>query len=193
MSAGSKPNSKYQKWIDFLWGLSRISMFLIAFVFVLNWLDIFLHAPIGIKDNPPEPGVLVTFAQMAFWPVFACCVVLGFQKFCEVDPKKFVMWLAVLLLATLAAGWFITTSSPLFRGIDFLWKLVILGLAVWVAWLVVAGWLDAKQNRAIRAGSKDAFDERVEYYVGKLNYSLDDAIKATKRIRDGEPKGKPDS
>jgi hypothetical protein len=34
-----------------------------------NGLDNFLHAPIGIKDNPPEPGPLVALAQALILPL----------------------------------------------------------------------------------------------------------------------------
>ena len=46
-----------------------------------NSLDDFLHAPIGIKDDPPEPGLIVQFAQScmaaaAVEHIAARCVVL---------------------------------------------------------------------------------------------------------------------
>jgi hypothetical protein len=45
---------------------------------VLNWLDDFLHAPIGIKDYPPEPGFIVLFAKLAFIPLVLSLLFLGF-------------------------------------------------------------------------------------------------------------------
>ena len=44
---------------------------------VLNWLDDFLHAPIGIKDYPPEPGFVILFAKLAFIPLMLSVLLLG--------------------------------------------------------------------------------------------------------------------
>jgi hypothetical protein len=45
---------------------------------VLNWLDDFLHAPIGIKDYPPEPGFVILFAKLSFIPLVLSVLLLGF-------------------------------------------------------------------------------------------------------------------
>jgi MFS family permease len=63
--------------------------------------------------------------------------------------------------------------------------LALLGLGVA---LLMGYRVDYKKNRAIRAGSKEAFDERVRTYMHVLNYSEEDAIAATTRIRDGKRK-----
>ena len=56
-----------------------ICLFAIATALVvLNWLDDFLHAPIGIKDYPPEPGLIVLFAKLAFIPLVLSVLLLGF-------------------------------------------------------------------------------------------------------------------
>jgi hypothetical protein len=62
------------------WGLSCFVLFPTVICVVANWVDDFLHAPLGIKDNPPEPGVIVQFAQIAFWPVVIAFAVLGIWK-----------------------------------------------------------------------------------------------------------------
>jgi hypothetical protein len=57
------------------------ALFLLALatVFViLNWLDDFLHAPIGIKDYPPEPGFVVQLAGLAWIPLVLSVLLLGF-------------------------------------------------------------------------------------------------------------------
>lgn len=43
---------------------------------------------------------------------------------------------------------------------------------------------EVKQNRAIRAGSTEAFDDKVKDLMRNLNYSHEDAIAAARRIRD---------
>ncbi len=66
--------------------------------------------------------------------------------------------------------------------------IIAINIPIW-AWffghLMRGAWSDAKENRAIRAGSKDAFDKRVEAYKSMLNYDERKAIEATLRIRDG--------
>lgn len=46
--------------------------------------------------------------------------------------------------------------------------------------------LDSRDNRAIRNGSQEAFDRRVEDYVRVAGYSRDKAMATTERIRDGK-------
>ena len=186
MPAESEQNaSKIHGLVDFLWGLSCLFLVLIALVLISNWLDDFLHAPIGIKDNPPAPGAIVQVAHLSFWPIYMCWGILTCQRYTEIPPKKFFKWLAGLLAAA-AIGWFLITSAVSLRSISF-GKLMITAGTAYLVWLVVARWLDAKENRAIRAGSEGAFNKRVEYYVSKLDYSPEDALEATERIKNGKP------
>jgi len=83
--------------------------------------------------------------------------------------------------------------SPLVSRFGWIWGPVItiiiaINIPIW-AWffgyLMRGAWSDAKENRAIRAGSKEAFDKRVEAYKAMLNYDEQKAIEATLRIRDG--------
>lgn len=46
-------------------------------------------------------------------------------------------------------------------------------------------WLDHKENQAIRAGSQEAFDKRVEDYIQIFGYSREKAIETTERIKAG--------
>lgn len=41
-----------------------------------NELNEFLMSPIGIKEHPPEPGIVVQYAQMAFWPLLISFAIL---------------------------------------------------------------------------------------------------------------------
>lgn len=84
--------------------------------------------------------------------------------------------------------------SPLVSRLGWFWGPVIaiiiaVNIPIW-AWffgrLMRGAWSDAKENSAIRAGSKEAFDKRVEAYKAMLNYDERKAIEATLRIRDGE-------
>jgi hypothetical protein len=58
-----------------------LTFVLATFLVVLNWLDDFLHAPIGIKDYPPEPGVLVQAAQLAWAPLLLTVGLFAFLRF----------------------------------------------------------------------------------------------------------------
>lgn len=70
-----------------LHGLFSVLFYISAFLFVvafacdfLNGLDNFLHAPIGIKDNPPEPGFIVELAQLLWWPLILTTMLLGYFR-----------------------------------------------------------------------------------------------------------------
>jgi hypothetical protein len=58
-------------------GFTKFLLFIAVALAVMNWLGDFLHAPLGIKDNPPEPGTLVQLAQFLFWPL--CIGFIGFR------------------------------------------------------------------------------------------------------------------
>jgi hypothetical protein len=61
-------------------------------------------------------------------------------------------------------------------------------LLAYSAALVFAYQIDAKQNRAIRAGSKEAFDKRVNDLMRDQHYSLEDATAAAAKVRDRKKK-----
>jgi hypothetical protein len=74
-------------WIDASCG---ISWFLIvcSLVFIVgNWVWNFLHVPIGIKDNPPQPDFIVRYAQHAVWPLLIAWLVLRGVKFIFDNPN----------------------------------------------------------------------------------------------------------
>jgi hypothetical protein len=59
-------------------------------VFVLggNEINDFLMSPIGIKEHPPEPGMVVQYAQMAFWPlVISFAILWALMKLTEIRDK----------------------------------------------------------------------------------------------------------
>jgi hypothetical protein len=54
-------------------------------------IDNFLHAPIGIKDNPPDPGALVDLARDLIFPLAIGWLVLKlFRWFAKEMGAKFV-------------------------------------------------------------------------------------------------------
>jgi MFS family permease len=65
---------------------------------------------------------------------------------------------------------------------------VTTSIVVIVVVMVFASRVDLRQNRAIRAGSKEAFDKRVNDLMRDLHYSLEDATAAAIRIRDEKKK-----
>lgn len=69
--AGTQKREPSRRLQAFLGATVKLLMIVLAVIVVLqcgNWLDDFLHAPIGIKDNPPEAGALVQLANLALWP-----------------------------------------------------------------------------------------------------------------------------
>ena len=75
-SEQAESSSGLYRGITVLWRLSVLVLGWIVIVVSLNWLSDFLHAPLGIKDHPPEPGIVVQCADLAFWPVGISYVIL---------------------------------------------------------------------------------------------------------------------
>jgi hypothetical protein len=65
---------------------------------ILNWLDDFLHAPIGIKDYPPEPGLVVQIAQLAWIPLVLSVFLSGFFGFMSRVFKPVPLLLGTLIV-----------------------------------------------------------------------------------------------
>jgi hypothetical protein len=93
----------------------------------LNWIDDFLHAPIGIKDNPPQPGAVVQFAQLALRPLTVCFLALAFlglltewyrPKQIAIGVTAFAAW---AVLAVTFAG--LVLHRELIPGQILLWNL----------------------------------------------------------------------
>ena len=61
-------------------------------------------------------------------------------------------------------------------------------LILYAVSLIFAFRSGAKENRAIRAGSKEAFDKRVKDLMSGQSYSFEDATAVTTRIRDEKKK-----
>lgn len=73
----SNPNQPRKKFVGFhLEALTLLA--LVTASVILNWLDDFLHAPIGIKDYPLEPGIVVQLARLAWIPLFLSALLFGF-------------------------------------------------------------------------------------------------------------------
>ncbi len=81
-------------------------------------------------------------------------------------------------------GFLLEVFDPVIRKIGWVYSLCILVGIGYIIALGVGFWMDAKNNRAIRAGSQEAFDRRVATYMRSHRYSREDAIAATAKIRD---------
>lgn len=79
-SSDSASNRERYGVIGMLWFLSLLVVGFMSITLGMNWLGDFLHAPIGIKDNPPDPGTLIQIEQLIFAPAMTCFVVLHFLR-----------------------------------------------------------------------------------------------------------------
>lgn len=141
--------------IAIAWGLCLFLLCWLALAISINWLGDFLHAPIGIKDNPPAPGIFVQLAQVAFYPVLAVCLALRVLKYLtNVYSTKAVLWgtggfVLWALLAVLVAG--ILFHREFIPGTYYFWKTVgpllselfLLGFDLFIAYALVTGWTSA--------------------------------------------------
>ena len=76
MADGNELNSKrdeselpFRYLIALAWGISGLALGFIVLLIVSNGISDFLRAPIGIKDNPPDPELLIQYARLALNPV----------------------------------------------------------------------------------------------------------------------------
>jgi hypothetical protein len=91
--------------------------------------------------------------------------------------------IAIVKIVPFVLGILVVTGTLAF---DYLgWRTLLILLCVCIAArLGRLRWLDHKDNQAIRAGSQEAFDERVRVYERTFGYSKEKAIEATQRIKD---------
>lgn len=117
------------------------------------------------EDRPRTLGRMLLVAVLAYF-------------LCEASP--FVAGLIALTVTKVKnIGWPATLRFLSFAGGISLAVFAVLGIAIIL-------WLDGKDNRAIRAGSQEAFDRRVKEYVQTFGYSREKAIETTTRIRDSK-------
>lgn len=98
----------------------------------------------------------------------------------------FFVCVIIRYAAPAVVGLLAEVFQPIVEKIGWLYFLCALVALGYVIALFVAWWRDARENRAIRSGSQDAFDKRVEEYVQDHQYSRERAIAITTRIRDGK-------
>lgn len=67
-------------WVFLGWCLSIFLLFLIVVGVGGNWLHDFLLSPIGIKENPPEPGIAIQIEKIAVIPVSIVFTILCVLK-----------------------------------------------------------------------------------------------------------------
>lgn len=118
-------------WVAIAWGLTGFLLVIILLAILENWIINFLHAPIGIKDNPPEPSIMVQIAQFTSWPIGICFGVASVLKILIEDrtPKeailivvRFALYLASLVVLV-ALGFAAVLHRELIPGTFFLWKI----------------------------------------------------------------------
>lgn len=114
---------------------------LAIFLLTLNWLDDFLHAPIGIKDNPPEPGILVQTASLVWIPLLLTVVLFGFLRFGSRVFSTVSLLLGTIIVTcgsvSLVGGILSETKKQYFEGQQYFTQTVtpvlyILFLMAWV-------------------------------------------------------------
>ena len=91
---------------------------------------------------------------------------------------------AIYYLGPSAIGLLYEAVSPIKEKYGWSGLFIFIAVIVYVIALVIAFWIGAKQNREIRAGSKDAFDKRINDLMRDQHYSLEDATAAVVKIRD---------
>jgi hypothetical protein len=163
-ASGSTPHSR----IVFAWHLSGLVLLLLTLVVAGNAVSNFLHAPIGIKDNPPDPELLVQFARIAIYPVGILFIGLGLLiHMAETMSAKDILWIFVgvvaFALSTVPAVFLIGVALhreiipgsnyllPLFRlvfrAILFILPLVFLVVDLYAAYWFFASWKPTKARR----------------------------------------------
>jgi hypothetical protein len=97
-----------------------------------------------------------------------------------------VVYLAVRRLAPAALGLLYEEVRPAITRYGEFNLVMLAGVLVFAIILLIAYRMDTKQNRAIRAGSQEAFDQYVDDLIRKKHVSLEEATAAATRIRDGK-------
>jgi hypothetical protein len=80
MNESDNPESRLHGLFVVLFYISLALLAIASASIILNGLDNFLHAPIGIKDNPPEPGIVVQLAQLAWIPLLLSVLLFGILR-----------------------------------------------------------------------------------------------------------------
>ena len=108
------------------------------------------------------------------------------QQTVRVLSAIFFVGIIVRYAAPAVIGFLVETFQPLVEKIGWPYFLCALGGIGYIVALCVAWRRDAKENKAIRSGSQEAFDKRVEEYVRDHKYSRERALAVTTSIRDGK-------
>jgi hypothetical protein len=124
---------------------------------ILNSLDDFLHAPIGIKDNPPEPGLLVQGAELAWFPLLLVMGLFAALRFASRHFRTVPMLLGTVIVVcgslSLVGGILGEVTKQFFGGQEYFTKTVTPVLYV----LFLMGWAGVGADQCIgkwRRGGK---------------------------------------
>ena len=108
------------------------------------------------------------------------------QKTVRVLSAIFFVGIIVRYAAPAVIGFLVETFQPVVEKIGWPYFMCALVGFGYIVALCLAWRRDAKENKAIRSGSQEAFDKRVEEYVRDHKYSRERAIAVTTSIRDGK-------
>ena len=92
---------------------------------------------------------------------------------------------AIYYLGPGLLGLLYEAAKPIVDKYGWLGLLTLVGLLVYAVSFVFAFRADARNKKAIRAGSKQAFDKHVEYLVRDQHLSHEDAVDFVIKMRDG--------
>lgn len=98
------------------------------------------------------------------------------------------VYAAIYYLGPGLIGLLYEAVEPIVGKFGWLALLALTGLLLYAVSLVVAFLADRKQNRAVRAGSKEAFDKRVKDLMSDQHLSFEEATGAATRVRDEKRK-----
>ena len=166
MNESDNPESRLHGLLVVLFYISLSLLALASALDILNGLDNFLHAPIGIKDNPPEPGIVVQLAQLTWIPLLLSVLLFGFLRMMSLIFKSVPLLLGTLIVTcgfTSLVGGILGEhkGKELFDGQTYFTQTVtptlyVIFLMSWVgvgAYLFIEKWKRDRRLRHLLVGS----------------------------------------
>lgn len=159
--APAKPASGLYPLLAALYYLCLVLLVLAIFLDFCNGLGNFLHAPIGFKDDDPEPGAIVQIAQIAWIPLLVGVLLFGFLKLVSREFKTIPLLLGTTIFVTgvgsLVGGLLDAyyKGGELFNGQTYFTKVVTpvlwaVFIASWAAYGAYRSYERWKQERRVR-------------------------------------------
>jgi hypothetical protein len=154
-----EPNSGLHKPFTALFFITLFLIAIASLLSLMNGLDDFLHAPIGIKDHPPEPGALVQMADAAWLPLLGLLLLFGFLSLASRVFHPVSVMLATVILVTgsvaLVGGILGESKKQYFQSQHYFTQTVtpVLYIVFLMTWVVVGvrlsirNWLRERKPR----------------------------------------------